>query len=103
MTFVTTKGKSPLRYVSIRNDKDDYDLLSLFLEYGSNPNIPNFLCQIPIHLLLYNIELQTLEFYQELVDLMLYHGGDINAVSHSGCTSLHLEMYHQGDKFPYDY
>ena len=34
---------------------------------------------------------------------MLYHGGDTNAVSHSGCTPLHLAIYHQGENFPYDY
>ena len=103
MTFVTTKGKSLLRYVSIRNDKDDYDLLSLFLKNGSSPNIANSLGQTPFHLLLHNIELQNFEFYQEMVDLMLYYRGDTNVVSHSGCTPLHLAIYHQGDKFPYDY
>ena len=97
------KGKSPLPYVSIRDDKDAYDLLSLFLEYGSSSNISNSLGQTPFHLLLHNIELQNFEFYQEMVDLMIYYRGKTNVVSHSGYTPLHLKIYHQGDKFPYDY
>ncbi len=70
-------------------------LISLFIEHGASPKIANNRGQTPLHLLCHNNLTRGFAFYHEALDLMLTNGADPNKQSLSGCTALHLSLYHQ--------
>jgi len=88
-------GDTPLHHACCLRTDVAGDLVSLFLKYNGNPNIPNCRSQSPMHLLLHNTNLRKFASYHKMIHLMLDHGGDTNTPSQSGCTPLHLTLYHQ--------
>jgi ankyrin repeat protein len=87
-------GNSPLHHAASLVEEDAGILISLFVEHGSSPSIPNQRGQTPIHLFCHNQGARQFDFYHEALDLMLVKGADPNTSSLSGCTALHLAVYH---------
>jgi ankyrin repeat protein len=87
-------GNSPLHHAVSLAEEDAGILISLFVEHGSSPCIPNKRGQTPIHLFCHNHGARQFEFYHEALQLMLAKGADPNMASLSGCVALHLALYH---------
>lgn len=87
-------GNSPLHHAVSLAEEDAGLLISLFIEHGSSPCIPNKRGQTPIHLFCHNHGARQFEFYIEALQLMLAKGADPNKASLSGCVALHLALYH---------
>jgi len=89
------EGNTPLHHVVMLTSELAAGILTLFLEKGANPRIVNKRGQTPLHLLCHNESLRKLEVFQEMLHNMLYHGADPNQTSLTGCTALHLSLYHR--------
>merc|ERR1712086_645037 len=88
-------GNTPLHHAASLVEADAGVLISLFVEHGSCPKMSNHRGQTPIHLFCHNQAARRFVFYHEALHLMLAKGADPNAASLSGCTALHLALYHQ--------
>eukprot|EP00569_Conticribra_weissflogii_P007783 CAMPEP_0171338772 /NCGR_PEP_ID=MMETSP0878-20121228/7528_1 /TAXON_ID=67004 /ORGANISM="Thalassiosira weissflogii, Strain CCMP1336" /LENGTH=2045 /DNA_ID=CAMNT_0011840587 /DNA_START=10 /DNA_END=6147 /DNA_ORIENTATION=+ len=88
-------GNTPLHHASSLVSDDAGVLISLFIEHGASPKIANDRGQTPLHLLCHNNLTRGFAFYHEALGLMLTNGADPNKQSLSGCTALHLALYHQ--------
>lgn len=95
LNYQDSEGNTPLHYAAQLETQDCCDLISLFLESGAKPNIRNVRDQIPLHLLCHNTQLRKRDNFQEIIHVMLMHGADPNLQSLTGCTSLHLSLYHK--------
>lgn len=51
--------------------------------------------QTALHLLCHNDSLRKLEVFQEMLHDILFHGANPNQTSLTGCTALHLSLYHR--------
>jgi len=95
LNYQDRNGNSPLHHAVSLVEEDAGTLISLFIEHGSNPKIANNRGQTPIHIYCNNHIARQFVFYHEALHLMLAKGADPNTVSSSGCTALHLALYHQ--------
>lgn len=95
LNYQDSEGNTPLHYAVQLETGDSFDLVTLFLECGANPNIRNVRDQIPLHLLCHNTELRKSNIFQETIHVLLMHGADPNLQSLTGCTPLHLSLYHR--------
>jgi myosin-5 len=89
------EGNTPLHHVVMLTSEIAAAMLSVFLEKGANPRVANKRGQTPLHLLCHNESLRKLMVFQEMMHDMLYHGADPNQISLTGCTALHLSLYHR--------
>ena len=94
LNYQDRDGNSPLHHAASLVEEDAGILISLFLENGSCPKITNNRGQTPIHLFCHNHGARGFVFYHEALHLMLVKGADPNMTSLSGCTALHLALYH---------
>mmetsp|Transcript_5020 Transcript_5020/g.11043 ORF Transcript_5020/g.11043 Transcript_5020/m.11043 type:complete len:1631 (-) Transcript_5020:83-4975(-) len=95
LNYQDRDGNTPLHHASSLVEEDAGILISLFLEHGSCPKMTNHRGQTPVHLLCHNNAARQFGFYHEALQIMLDKGADPNATSLSGCTALHLALYHQ--------
>jgi ankyrin repeat protein len=95
LNFQDRNGNTPLHHVVVLEVAEACDLLRIFLESGSKPNIANGRGQTPLHLLCHNDGLRELGVMQEMLYDMLHHGANPNITSQTGCTALHLALYHR--------
>ena len=89
------EGNTPLHHVVMLTSEIAAAMMTVFLEKGANPRIANKRGQTPLHLLCHNESLRKLTTFQEMMHDMLYHGADPNQTSLTGCTALHLSLYHR--------
>ncbi|KAL9189662.1 hypothetical protein ACHAXT_009337 [Thalassiosira profunda] len=94
LNYQDRDGNTPLHHATSLAEEDAGILISLFIEHGSCPKVANHRGQTPIHLFCHNHTARQYVFYHEALHLMLVKGADPNAVSLSGCTALHLALYH---------
>jgi len=95
LNYQDRDGNSPLHHAASLVEEDAGLLISLFIEHGSSPNITNNRGQTPVHLFCHNHGARQYIYYHEALHLMLAKGADTNTTSLSGCTALHLALYHQ--------
>jgi ankyrin repeat protein len=95
LDYQDSEGNSPLHYAVQLESADACNLVNIFLEKGANPNIVNERDQSPLHLLCHNEELRKLHAFHDTLHAMLFHGADPNHQSMTGCTPLHLSLYHK--------
>ena len=103
MDYQDSEGNAPLHYACQMDTADACGLVQVFLENDANPNVRNDRNQTPLHLLCHNEELQKLQSdddlharaFQETLHCMLVNGADPNAQSLTGCSPVHLALYHQ--------
>ena len=88
-------GNSPLHYAVQIESADACDVINTLLEKGANPKTCNARNQQPLLLFCHNDAIRNEGGYQECLHSMLYHGADPNQQSNTGCTPLHLSLYHQ--------
>jgi ankyrin repeat protein len=89
------EGNSPLHYAAQIETPEACDVLSIFLEKGADPRLSNSRNQHPLLLLCHNHALRKHDVFQDCLHSMLFHGADPNKQSMTGCTALHLSLYHR--------
>jgi len=94
LDFQDREGNTPLHYAVQLETGEAFSLTRIFLEKGADPNMKNERNQSPLHLLCHNQELRRLDTFHDIVQSMLAHGACPNATSLTGCTPLHLAIFH---------
>eukprot|EP00980_Cylindrotheca_fusiformis_P027951 scaffold22574_cov125-Cylindrotheca_fusiformis.AAC.4 len=89
------EGNTPLHYAVQIDTEEACHVISTFLQNGSDPRISNSRNQQPLLLLCHNNALRRYNEFQECLHAMLYHGADPNQTSDTGCTPLHLSLFHK--------
>ena len=90
------EGNTPLHYCAQLETPDATEIMSVLLEKGADPKISNGRDQQPLLLLCHNEDLRrNYDAFQECLRTLLYYGADPNHQSKTGCTPLHLSLYHQ--------
>lgn len=87
-------GNTCLHHCAINPNAYAFDLLKKILENDCDPDITNNRDQTALHLYCHNGALRKYESYQETMDLLLQKSNP-NKTSQSGCTPIHLALYHQ--------
>jgi ankyrin repeat protein len=95
LNYQDSEGNTPLHYAVQIETADACDAVNALLEKGASPRLSNSLNQQPLLLLCHNKALRMEDVYQECLHSMLFHGADPNEQSNTGCTPLHLSLYHQ--------
>lgn len=95
LNYQDRDGNTPLHHAASLAEEDAGILISVFIEHGSCPKIANNRGQTPVHLFCHNNAARNFIFYHEALHLMLVKGASPNHQSLSGCTALHLALYHQ--------
>ena len=95
LNYQDRDGNTPLHHAASLAEEDVGILISVFIEHGACPKIANNRGQTPIHLFCHNNAARSYAFYHEALHLMLAKGANPNHQSLSGCTALHLALYHQ--------
>lgn len=95
LNYQDSEGNCPLHYGVQLVTPDAYGLVKVFLETGADPKVLNNRQQSALHLICHNNGLRQFNFYPELLNMVLRHGGDPNQQSAAGCTALHLSLYHR--------
>lgn len=94
LNYQDRDGNTPLHHAASLAEEDAGILISIFIEHGACPKVVNNRGQTPIHLYCHNKSVRQYVFYHEALQLMLAKG-DPNQQSLSGCTPLHLALYHR--------
>jgi ankyrin repeat protein len=89
------QGNSPLHYAAQIETPEAIDILNVFLEKGADPRLVNSLNLHPLLLLCHNHALRQHDVFQDCLHTMLFHGAEPNKQSTTGCTALHLSLYHR--------
>jgi ankyrin repeat protein len=95
MNYQDSEGNTPLHYAVQLQTPEAAEVVNTILEKGADPTIPNGRNQQALLLLCHNDELRKHDAFQECLHALLYHGADPNQQSNTGCTPLHLSLYHQ--------
>lgn len=95
LNYQDSEGNCPLHYAVQLVTVDAYDIVKVSLDTGADPNVLNNRKQTPLHLICHNNSLRKYDFYPQLLNMVLRHGGDPNQQSAAGCTALHLSLYHR--------
>jgi ankyrin repeat protein len=89
------EGNTPLHYaVQIETEEACY-VINTFLQNGADPRISNNRNQQPLLLLCHNNALRRYNAFQECLHAILFHGANPNQTSDTGCTPLHLSLFHK--------
>jgi ankyrin repeat protein len=86
---------TPLHYAVQIETEEACDVINSFLEKGADPKIANSREQHPLLLLCHNDGLRKHDVFQECLHSVLYAGADPNQQTMTGCTALHLSLYHR--------
>mmetsp|Transcript_42425 Transcript_42425/g.102663 ORF Transcript_42425/g.102663 Transcript_42425/m.102663 type:complete len:1772 (+) Transcript_42425:209-5524(+) len=89
------EGNTPLHYAVQIETEEACAVISTFLQNGADPRISNKRNQQPLLLLCHNNALRRFDGFQDCVNAMLYNGANPNHASDTGCTALHLSLYHR--------
>jgi ankyrin repeat protein len=95
LNYQDREGNTPLHYAVQLDNPDACVIIRIFVEKGADPNVCNERSQSPLHLLCHNEYLRDLHEFHDALDCMLYHGANPNLQSLTGCTPLHLSLYHR--------
>jgi ankyrin repeat protein len=95
LDYQDSQSNAPLHYAAQIESKDVCSVLEVFLDHGAKPNTTNERMQSPLHLLCHNLTLRHINMFQEALRCMLHHGANPNVQSLTGCTALHLTLYHK--------
>ena len=96
LNYQDSEGNTPLHYAVQLETDDAYNLVNLLLDRSANPNVQNLRGQVPFHLLCHNEKLRSYRSnYAEVIHNFLIHGADPSVQSQTGCTALHLALYHK--------
>jgi ankyrin repeat protein len=95
MNYQDSEGNTPLHYAVQLKTPEAAEILNTILEKGADPTVRNGRNQQALLLLCHNDELRKYDVFQECLHSLLYHGADPNQQSNTGCTPLHLSLYHQ--------
>ena len=95
VNYQDSEGNTPLHYAVQLESEDACELVNIFLEKDANPNLCNSRDQVPLHLLCHNEKLRLRRSYQEILHTLLLHHADPSIQSLTGCTPLHLSLYHR--------
>ena len=88
-------GNIPLHYAVQIHSPEAADIIDMFLDRGADPSTSNKRSQNPLILLCHNDSLRKYPIYQNCLDSMLKKGANPNMQSMTGCTALHLTLYHK--------
>jgi myosin-5 len=94
LNYQDHEGNTALHYAVQLKTPDATEIVSTLLEKGANPKMPNGRNQHPLLLLCHNDDLRQFDVFQECLHALLYYGADPNLQSNTGCTPLHLSLYH---------
>lgn len=95
VNYQDSEGNAPLHYAVQLETEDACDLVNVLLEKDANPNVRNMRDQVAFHLLCHNAKLRNRKNFQEIIHALLLHGADPSIQSLTGCTPLHLSLYHK--------
>lgn len=96
LDYQDCKGNTPLHYAVQLDTHEASEVVGVFLEKGADPNICNERNQSPLHLLCHNSKLcGQKRAFLETLSTMLMHSTDPNRQSQTGCTPLHLSLFHR--------
>eukprot|EP00934_Nitzschia_sp_Nitz4_P005268 Nitzschia sp. Nitz4//scaffold121_size67750//19128//26880//NITZ4_006065-RA/size67750-augustus-gene-0.121-mRNA-1//1//CDS//3329534342//5258//frame0 len=95
LNYQDSESNTPLHYAVQIETPDACDVINTLLEKGANPAISNSRNQQPLLLLCHNAGLRKHDAFQECLHSMLFNGADPNQQSNTGCTPLHLSLYHR--------
>jgi myosin V len=87
-------GNTALHYAVQEMTSDSLAMIDILLKNGAEPNLPNNRNQQPLLLLCHNNELRKKGIFENCLQALLNHGAKTNAQSNTGCTPLHLCLYH---------
>ncbi|KAL3945263.1 MAG: hypothetical protein SGBAC_000674 [Bacillariaceae sp.] len=89
------EGNTALHYAVQIETEEACSVIMTFLQNGADPKISNKRNQQPLLLLCHNNALRRFDGFQDCVNAMLYNGANPNHASDTGCTALHLSLYHR--------
>ena len=97
LNYQDSEGNSPLHYGVQLDASDTCELVTIFLEKNANANLRNSRDQVPLHLLCHNSSLRQNHavVFRRTINALLIHGADPSAQSMTGCTPLHLCLFHR--------
>jgi ankyrin repeat protein len=95
MDYQDREGNTPLHYAVQLTTPEATEIVTILLEKGADPKVRNSRNQQALLLLCNNRDLRKYDVFQECLHSLLFHGADPNQQSNTGCTPLHLSLYHQ--------
>jgi len=94
LNYQDNNGNTPLHYAVQIETPDAAEIVGTLLEKGADPNMKNSRNQQALLLLCHNDGLRQHSAFQECLHSLLFHGANPNHQSNTGCTPLHLSLYH---------
>jgi ankyrin repeat protein len=88
------EGNTPFHYAARLVSQKTLELLELFSKKGGDPKVINLKGQTPLHYFCNNVPLRQFSSYHDVLKLLVVQS-DTNIATESGCTPLHLALYHQ--------
>jgi ankyrin repeat protein len=88
------EGNTPFHYAARLVSQKTLELLELFSKKGGDPKVINLKGQTPLHYFCNNVQLRQFSSYHDVLKLLVVQS-DTNIATESGCTPLHVALYHQ--------